>query len=278
MVDEVLARDTPSGGVAWYLPDRLGTVRDIIDNSGTVLDHIAYDAYGNILSQSNASGRGSVWVRGVVARRRHRPGPLGDAALRCRGRPMGGAGLERVRGRRRQPLPLRWQWTDECHRFERSERVSIGVSFIGGIGGGAIGGLITTGVIAVAGTVLAPAVVTVGSLTIAAVGTAVLIVDVAQKYNCGDWDGLAYDAGALLGGGWVGGKFGGRMPGSTPRGSERLGSRLDRQFKDVYNPNAEDGSLGKWAATGGNHEGYAGVIMIGGAGIASLPSAISGCK
>ena len=54
MVDEVLARDTPSGGVAWYLPDRLGTVRDIIDNSGTVLDHIAYDAYGNILSQSNA--------------------------------------------------------------------------------------------------------------------------------------------------------------------------------------------------------------------------------
>ncbi|HEU5116467.1 MAG TPA: RHS repeat-associated core domain-containing protein [Isosphaeraceae bacterium] len=55
MVDEVLARDTPSGGVAWYLPDRLGTVRDIIDNSGTVLDHIAYDAYGQILSQSNAS-------------------------------------------------------------------------------------------------------------------------------------------------------------------------------------------------------------------------------
>ena len=55
MVDEVLARDTPSGGVAWYLPDRLGTVCDIIDNWGTVLDHIAYDAYGNILSQSNAS-------------------------------------------------------------------------------------------------------------------------------------------------------------------------------------------------------------------------------
>ena len=55
MVDEVLARDTPSGGVAWYLPDRLGTVRDIINNSGTVLDHIAYDSYGQILSQSNAS-------------------------------------------------------------------------------------------------------------------------------------------------------------------------------------------------------------------------------
>ncbi len=55
MVDEVLARDTPSGGVAWYLPDRLGTVRDIMDNSGTVLDHIAYGAYGQILSQSHAS-------------------------------------------------------------------------------------------------------------------------------------------------------------------------------------------------------------------------------
>ncbi len=84
MVDEVLARDTPSGGVAWYLPDRLGTVRDIIDNSGTVLDHIAYDAYGNILSQSNASaGDRMTAFAGLQHGCHYGTRLLKDATLRC---------------------------------------------------------------------------------------------------------------------------------------------------------------------------------------------------
>ena len=45
-MDAVLARDTPSGGVAWYLADRLGSVGDIVDNSGAVIDHIDYTAFG----------------------------------------------------------------------------------------------------------------------------------------------------------------------------------------------------------------------------------------
>ncbi len=45
-VDAVLARDTPSGGVAWYLADRLGSVGDIVNNSGTVIDHVDYSAFG----------------------------------------------------------------------------------------------------------------------------------------------------------------------------------------------------------------------------------------
>ncbi len=53
-VDAVLARDTPSGGVAWYLADRLGSVGDIVDNSGTVIDHIDYTAFGTP-TQSNPS-------------------------------------------------------------------------------------------------------------------------------------------------------------------------------------------------------------------------------
>ncbi len=44
-IDELLARQT-SSGVAWYLDDRLGSVRDLIDNTGTVIDHIDYTAYG----------------------------------------------------------------------------------------------------------------------------------------------------------------------------------------------------------------------------------------
>ena len=35
LVDAVLGREQVSGGtIAWYMPDRLGTVRDLINNSG----------------------------------------------------------------------------------------------------------------------------------------------------------------------------------------------------------------------------------------------------
>ncbi|WP_165234108.1 FG-GAP-like repeat-containing protein [Aquisphaera insulae] len=51
-VDQVLARDQV-GTVAWYLADRLGTVRDLIDNTGAIIDHVDYGAYGNQLAESS---------------------------------------------------------------------------------------------------------------------------------------------------------------------------------------------------------------------------------
>ena len=50
-IDELLARQTASG-VAWYLDDREGSVGDIINDSGTVLDHIDYTAYGQVAAES----------------------------------------------------------------------------------------------------------------------------------------------------------------------------------------------------------------------------------
>ncbi len=50
-IDELLARQTASG-VAWYLDDREGTVRDIINNSGASIDHLDYSAFGNLTAQS----------------------------------------------------------------------------------------------------------------------------------------------------------------------------------------------------------------------------------
>ena len=52
-VNQVLARESFAAGAAWYLTDRLGSVRDIVNNAGTVLDHIVYDAYGNVVSESD---------------------------------------------------------------------------------------------------------------------------------------------------------------------------------------------------------------------------------
>jgi RHS repeat-associated protein len=52
-VDQVFARIDSSGNAAWYLPDRMGSIRDITDATGTVQDHINYDGFGNVTYESN---------------------------------------------------------------------------------------------------------------------------------------------------------------------------------------------------------------------------------
>jgi RHS repeat-associated protein len=55
-VDAVFARINSSGTAAWYLPDRLGSIRDITDNNtGAVIDHLNYDGFGNVTSESQQS-------------------------------------------------------------------------------------------------------------------------------------------------------------------------------------------------------------------------------
>ncbi len=39
--------------VLWYLTDHLNSVRLVLDESGVILDQIAYDAFGNIVAQLN---------------------------------------------------------------------------------------------------------------------------------------------------------------------------------------------------------------------------------
>ncbi len=54
-VTGMVARTNASGVTDWYLTGKLGSVRDIVDASGTVIDHITYDAFGGIHSESNPS-------------------------------------------------------------------------------------------------------------------------------------------------------------------------------------------------------------------------------
>jgi RHS repeat-associated protein len=57
--DMVLADEYFSGGVSqgirWALTDHLGTVRDLVDNSGAVVKHLKYDSFGNRTSDSAPS-------------------------------------------------------------------------------------------------------------------------------------------------------------------------------------------------------------------------------
>ncbi len=54
--DQLFARVSSTGTVAWYLTDRLGSVRNLTDNSGVVQDTITYDGYGNATETNAASG------------------------------------------------------------------------------------------------------------------------------------------------------------------------------------------------------------------------------
>jgi RHS repeat-associated protein len=54
-VDQLFARIKSDGTVAWYLTDRMESVRQMVDATGAVQDTIAYDGLGNIISESNAS-------------------------------------------------------------------------------------------------------------------------------------------------------------------------------------------------------------------------------
>jgi RHS repeat-associated protein len=55
VVDELLARTSSGGTTAWYLTDKLDSVDNIVSSSGTALDTIVYDSFGNITTESNAS-------------------------------------------------------------------------------------------------------------------------------------------------------------------------------------------------------------------------------
>lgn len=49
-VDEMIARFRPSDGLAWYLTDSIGSVRDLVNAAGNViLAHIDYDSFGQIV-------------------------------------------------------------------------------------------------------------------------------------------------------------------------------------------------------------------------------------
>jgi RHS repeat-associated protein len=93
-VDELLARTTSGGTSAWYMTDRLGSVRDVVSTAGSNLDHIAYDGFGIIVSQSNAGN--------------------GDR-FKWTGREWDGTtGLQENRERYYAPSVGRWTQSDPC--------------------------------------------------------------------------------------------------------------------------------------------------------------------
>jgi RHS repeat-associated protein len=57
-VDQLFASVSSSGTVSWQLTDRLGSVRNVVNNSGVLQDTITYDGYGCIKTETNAASGG----------------------------------------------------------------------------------------------------------------------------------------------------------------------------------------------------------------------------
>jgi RHS repeat-associated protein len=55
---ELLARIASSGAASWLLADRMLSLRNVVDNTGTVLDTITYDGYGNVTNETNQTSGG----------------------------------------------------------------------------------------------------------------------------------------------------------------------------------------------------------------------------
>jgi RHS repeat-associated protein len=53
-VDQILADETQTS-VNWALVDNQGTVRDVVDSQGQVLNHLIYDSYGQVTSETNST-------------------------------------------------------------------------------------------------------------------------------------------------------------------------------------------------------------------------------
>ena len=53
--DELLARTSSGGTTAWYLTDKLDSVRDVVSSAGSVIDHVVYDSFGNLVTQTDAA-------------------------------------------------------------------------------------------------------------------------------------------------------------------------------------------------------------------------------
>ena len=60
----MLARIDSGGNAAWLLLDRLGSTRNVVNGSGTLIGTLTFDGYGNITSESNSANTGNYTYAG----------------------------------------------------------------------------------------------------------------------------------------------------------------------------------------------------------------------
>jgi RHS repeat-associated protein len=55
LADEVVTSLSQAGSVRWPLADHQGTIRDLVDSSASLLNHVKYDSFGKVTAETNAA-------------------------------------------------------------------------------------------------------------------------------------------------------------------------------------------------------------------------------
>ena len=117
--------------VLWYLTDHLNSVRLVLDESGDILDQIAYDAFGNIVAQLKPTTPvvGSLFDNPILFTSREFDAETGLYYHRARyldptAEPLDHARPAGLRRRRRQPVSVCGQHADAAGRSEWEHLVS----------------------------------------------------------------------------------------------------------------------------------------------------------
>jgi RHS repeat-associated protein len=161
-----------------------------------VIDHIDYSAYGSVLDESSPANGDRFGYAGME---RDATTGLDYDRARWYSPVMGRFISEDLTGYEAGDANLyRYVFNIPTMFVDPSGQSTIG-SFIGGVATGVIGAGLIGGAALLAGTIGVPVgVISGGLFLVGVIGTTGVVVDAVNNIWCGDWDGLAYNAGSGL--------------------------------------------------------------------------------
>src|SRR5216684_5519013 len=265
-IDEYLTRtDTATGVTSTLLADALGSTIGLVASGGSIATSYTYQPFG-------ATTAGGV---------------SNSNPYQFTGRENDGTGLYFYRARYYSPTAQRFIAQDpigvaggDSNLYDYAwdnpllfmDPLGLSASSIAWclLKGGALGagGALVVGGLAVGAATIGVPVIAVTAVLggVAIAGSLALGVDINRQWAAGNWDGLAFDAGSLVGGSRVGG-FGGRTIAEGINGEPSPPWSIRNEYRQLFDPSL--GSIGDWLATGPNPGSAGGSAALGGAGAAS---------
>jgi RHS repeat-associated protein len=273
-IDEPLAM-LRSSTTSYYEADGLGSISSLTSSAGALANTYTYDSFGNVTNSTGTlrnpfsyTGREFDSETGLYYYRARYYDPSVGRFLSEDPVGFSGEDVNLYRYVWDAPLNLR-------DPFGLSPS-SAAWCFLKGAASGAAGAVVV-GALAVGAVALgAPVAAVTGVLgVVAVVGGAAVGIDVIGDIRTGNWNGLAFNAGSIVGSRVVGGLGGGALAegiNGVPSKPWSITSDID----DHYNPSL--GSPGDWIRTGPNPGSAGGSAALGGAGAAKAAQSSCGCN
>ncbi len=264
-----------SSATSYFHADGLGSITSLSNAAGSIVNTYTYDSFGNLTASTGSlvnsfryTGRESDAETGLYYYRARYYDPSSGRFLSED--PIRFSGMD---------LNLyRYVWSDALNLrdpFGLSPS-SIAWCFLKGAAAGAAGAVVV-GALAVGAVTLGAPVAAVTTVlgVVAIAGGAALGIDVIGDIKNGNWNGLAFNVGSIVGSSVAGG-VGGRALAEGINGVPSKPWNIKSDIGDHYNPSL--GSPADWIRTGPNPGSAGGSAALGGAGAAKVAQNTCGCN